>query len=192
MDMHPTATSFKKMLDKSLEHAKNCVSDSVAYNKLRWDKTHKPHYFKVGDLVLISTLNFSNVAGPKKLKDSFAGPFVISALHGDNAVEVILTGELERKHPTFPVSLIKPYTASDTAKFPLRPEAEVVIPPLEPGEDKKILKVLQEKIVRIRNKDTRLYLVRYKGRPSDEDKWLPENDIPESQKFLRRFRASKK
>jgi hypothetical protein len=43
------------------------------------------------------------------MSDSFAGPFVVKALHGKNAAEVILTGEFSRKHPTFPVSLIKPY-----------------------------------------------------------------------------------
>ncbi|MBW0570671.1 hypothetical protein O181_110386 [Austropuccinia psidii MF-1] len=79
------------------------------YSKKKWDKSHKVPDFKVGDLVLVSTLNYINIKGPKKLEDSDLGPFVIVALHGTNSVQVELSGELENKHPTFPVNLIKPY-----------------------------------------------------------------------------------
>ena len=192
VDIHPTSVSFKTMIDKSRKHAQQCVEDAVNYNKQRWDKTHKEPNFKVGDLVLISTLNFSNVSGPKKLKDSFVGPFVIKALHGTNAVELILTGEFERKHPTFPVSLIKPYTHSDKEKFPLRDNVKVVVPPFDKDAPLVIHKILKEKIVRIQNKDTRLYLVRYKNQPADKDKWLQEKEIPEASVELRKFRASKR
>ncbi|MBW0565781.1 hypothetical protein O181_105496 [Austropuccinia psidii MF-1] len=83
------------------------------YAKQKWDKSHKHPEFKVGDLILVSTLNFNNIKGPRKLKDSFAGPFIIKALHRTNAVQVELSGELENKHPTFPVSQVKHYTSSD-------------------------------------------------------------------------------
>ncbi|MBW0545592.1 hypothetical protein O181_085307 [Austropuccinia psidii MF-1] len=64
--------------------------------------SHKVPDFKAGDLVLVSTLDFNNIKGPKKLNNSYVGPFVIVALHGTNAVQVELSGELEIKHPTFP------------------------------------------------------------------------------------------
>ncbi|MBW0552460.1 hypothetical protein O181_092175 [Austropuccinia psidii MF-1] len=86
--IHPTAASFKGMLDKARKHAVRCMEDSFAYAKDKWDKSHTTPDFKVGDLVLVSTTNFNNIKGCKKLKDSFAGPFVIKALHGENAVEV--------------------------------------------------------------------------------------------------------
>ncbi|MBW0582385.1 hypothetical protein O181_122100 [Austropuccinia psidii MF-1] len=70
---------------------------------------HKVPDLKVGDLMLVSTLNFNNIKGPKKLKDPYVGPFFIVALNGTNAAQVELSGELKNKHPTFPVSLIKPY-----------------------------------------------------------------------------------
>ncbi|MBW0550378.1 hypothetical protein O181_090093 [Austropuccinia psidii MF-1] len=89
------------------------MEDSFAYAQDKWDKSHATPDFKVGDLVLVSTTNFNNIKGCRKLKDSFAGPFVIKALHGENSVEVELSKELRNKHPTFPVSLIKPYKSSD-------------------------------------------------------------------------------
>ncbi|MBW0551453.1 hypothetical protein O181_091168 [Austropuccinia psidii MF-1] len=81
------------------------------YSKQKWDKSHKTLEFKVGDLILVSTLNLK---GQKKFKDSFEGPFIMKTFHGTNAVQVELSGELENKHPTFPVSLVKHYTLSDT------------------------------------------------------------------------------
>ena len=134
------------MLDKARQHAVRCMEDSFQYSKERWDSKHKLPSFKVGDLVLISTVNFNNIKGPKKLRNSFIGPFVSKALHGDNAVEVELSGELSKKHPTFPVSLLKPYQEADVELFPLRktvPESE--LPPIEPGESKPIHKVLRDK-----------------------------------------------
>ncbi|MBW0569430.1 hypothetical protein O181_109145 [Austropuccinia psidii MF-1] len=89
------------------------MNNAFEYAKQKWDKSHKTPEFKVGDLILVSTLNFNNIKGPKKLKDSFAGPFIIKALHGTNAVQVELSRELENKHPTFPDSLVNHYTSSD-------------------------------------------------------------------------------
>ena len=91
VNIHPTAGAYAKMFDKARQYAEQCIADATAYNKERWDKTHREPDFKVGDLVLISTVNFNNLTGPKKMRDSFVGPFVIKALHGKNAVEVILT-----------------------------------------------------------------------------------------------------
>ncbi|MBW0563337.1 hypothetical protein O181_103052 [Austropuccinia psidii MF-1] len=79
--IHPTASSFNIMLDKVKHHAKH-----------KWDKSHKVPDFKVGDLVLVSNLNFNNIKGPNELKDSHVGPFVIVALHVTNAVQVELSG----------------------------------------------------------------------------------------------------
>ncbi|MBW0477044.1 hypothetical protein O181_016759 [Austropuccinia psidii MF-1] len=118
VDIHPTASSFKLMLDKARHHARRCMQDSFKYAKEIWDKSHKPPDSKIGELVLVSSVNLNNIKGPKKLKDSFAGPFMIKALHGSNAVQLELTGELMNKHPAFPVSLIEPYSSSDKELFP--------------------------------------------------------------------------
>ncbi|MBW0566745.1 hypothetical protein O181_106460 [Austropuccinia psidii MF-1] len=99
VDIHSTASSFKRILDKARHHENRCMQDYFKYAKEKWDKINKPPFFKIGDLVQVSTLNFNNIRGPKKLKDSFAGPFMIKALHGPNAVKLDLTGELR---PSFP------------------------------------------------------------------------------------------
>ncbi|MBW0545684.1 hypothetical protein O181_085399 [Austropuccinia psidii MF-1] len=82
------------MLEKARKHALRCMEDSFAYAKDKWDKSHATPYLKLGDLVLVSTTNFNNIKGCKKLKDSFEVPFIIKALHGANAVELKLSEEL--------------------------------------------------------------------------------------------------
>ncbi|MBW0560650.1 hypothetical protein O181_100365 [Austropuccinia psidii MF-1] len=126
--IHPTASSFKGMLDKARKHAVRCMEESFSYAKDKWDKSHATPDLKVGDLVLLSTTNFNNIKLCKHFKDSFSEPFVIKALHGENAVRVELSAELSNKHPTFPVSLINPYKSSYAEKFPLRNKVPQVLP----------------------------------------------------------------
>ncbi|MBW0512038.1 hypothetical protein O181_051753 [Austropuccinia psidii MF-1] len=86
VDIPPIASILKLMLDKARHHANRCMQDSFKYSKGRWDKSNAPPDYKAGDLVLVSTLYFNNVKGPKRLKDSFEGKFMIRELHGPNAV----------------------------------------------------------------------------------------------------------
>ncbi|MBW0526437.1 hypothetical protein O181_066152 [Austropuccinia psidii MF-1] len=117
--------------------------------------------FKEGDQVLVSTLNFNNLKGPKEMRDSFLGPFTIIKLVGKNAVEVKLTEEFSRKHPVFPDS---------------------------PGP---VSKIIRARKIRLNGKDQRKYLVRFKNQTADKDKWLAEDAIPDGNLHLRRFRASR-
>ncbi|MBW0510784.1 hypothetical protein O181_050499 [Austropuccinia psidii MF-1] len=94
VDINPTASSFKLLLDKVRHHANQSINDAFEYDKQEWNKRHKTPEFKVGDLILVSTLNFDNIKGPKKLRDCFAGGFIIKGLHGTNTVQVELSGEL--------------------------------------------------------------------------------------------------
>ncbi|MBW0504176.1 hypothetical protein O181_043891 [Austropuccinia psidii MF-1] len=146
--IHPKASLFKRMLDKVKHNEKQIMNEAFDYEKQKWDKSHKVPDLKVGDLVLVLTLNFNNVKGPKKLIDSYVVPFVIVSLHGTNAVQVELGGELENKHPTFPVSLIKPYQPTDRKLFPLRNPTPLTVPPVEQSKDKKINKFIKERRLR--------------------------------------------
>ncbi|MBW0554699.1 hypothetical protein O181_094414 [Austropuccinia psidii MF-1] len=128
LDIHPTTSSFKLMVDKERHHENRFMQDSFKYAKERWDKSHKTHDFKIGDLVLVSTLTFNNIKVPKKLRNSFSGPFMIKAQHGPNSVQLELTVELMNKHQAFPPRLIKPYGSSGKELFPLRNKPPLEIP----------------------------------------------------------------
>ncbi|MBW0504048.1 hypothetical protein O181_043763 [Austropuccinia psidii MF-1] len=112
--------------------------------------------FKERDQVLVSTLNFNNLKGPIKMRDSFLGPFTIIKLIGKTAVEVELTEELSRKHTVFPVSLVKPYFQTEEDKFPCTKKnptpPEIVEVEDSPGPVKKIIKARK---IRLNGKDQR-------------------------------------
>ncbi|MBW0472278.1 hypothetical protein O181_011993 [Austropuccinia psidii MF-1] len=131
VDINPTASSFKVILEKERHNTNRCMQDSFKYATERWDKSHKPPDFGIGDLVLVSTLKFQKIKLPNKLKAYFAGTFMIRELHVLNAVQLEITGELINKPPNLPVSLIKTYSSSDKELFHLRNKPPHEIPPLE-------------------------------------------------------------
>ncbi|MBW0486849.1 hypothetical protein O181_026564 [Austropuccinia psidii MF-1] len=102
----------------------------------------EPH-FKEGDQVLVSTLNFNNLKGPKKM----------------------------RKNPVFPVSLVKPYFKTGEDKFHSRKKTtsppDIVEVEDSPGPVKRIIK---SRKIRQNGKDQRHYLVRFKNQTADKGK----------------------
>ncbi|MBW0551272.1 hypothetical protein O181_090987 [Austropuccinia psidii MF-1] len=148
-------------------------------------------YIKEGDQVLVSTLTFNNLKGPKKMRDTFVGPLTIIKLIGKNVVEVRLTEELARKHPVFPVSLIKPYFQTEEDRFLYKKKnltpPEIVEVEYSSGSVKKLMKARK---IRLNGKDQRQYLVIFKNQTADKDKWLAEYAIPDGKLHMRRFRAS--
>ncbi|MBW0531481.1 hypothetical protein O181_071196 [Austropuccinia psidii MF-1] len=176
LTIKPTAKDFHDMWKRACDTAAKCLVEEKDYNKQRWEKTHMEPDFKEGNQVLVSTLNFNNIKGPKKMRDSFVGPFTII-----------------KKHPVFPVSLVKPYFQTEEGKFPSRKKnltsPEIVEVEVSPGPVSKIIRVRK---IRLNGKDQRQYLVKFKNQTSDKDKWLAEDAIPDGNLHLRRFRASRR
>ncbi|MBW0577160.1 hypothetical protein O181_116875 [Austropuccinia psidii MF-1] len=127
------------------------------------------------------------------MRDSFVGPSTIIKMLGKNSGEVKLTEEFSRKHPIFPVSLVKPYFQTEEDKFPSSKKnptpPEIVEVEDSPGLVKKIIKARK---IRLDGKDQRQYLVRFKNQTADKDKWLAEDAIPDGKLHLKRFRASRR
>ncbi|MBW0552002.1 hypothetical protein O181_091717 [Austropuccinia psidii MF-1] len=181
------------MWKKACDTASKCIAEAKEYNKQSWDKSHMEPDFKEGDQVLVSTLYFKNLKGPNKMRDSFIGPFTITKLKGKNAVEVRLTEEFSKKHPVFPVSLVKPYFQTKEDKLPSRKKNDTQPERVEVedshGPVKKIIKA--RKII-LTGKDQRQYWVRFENQTADKDKWLAEDAIPDGNLHLRKFRASRR
>ncbi|MBW0588148.1 hypothetical protein O181_127863, partial [Austropuccinia psidii MF-1] len=164
-DHQPKAKYFHEMWMRACDTYAKRIAEAKEYNKQRWDKSHMEPDFKEGDQVVVSTLNFNNLKGHKKMRDSFLGTFTIIKLIGKNAVEVKLT---EKNSPTPP---------------------EIVEVEDSPRPVKKIIKARK---IRLNGKDQRQYLVRFKNQTADKDKWLAEDAIPDGNLHLRRLRASRR
>ncbi|MBW0532003.1 hypothetical protein O181_071718 [Austropuccinia psidii MF-1] len=96
-----TAKDFHYIWKGEFDTASQCIAEAKEYNKQRYDKIHMEPDFKEGDQVLVYTLNHNNLKGQKEMRELFVGPFTLIKLLGKNAVEVILTDVLSRKHPVF-------------------------------------------------------------------------------------------
>ncbi|MBW0497475.1 hypothetical protein O181_037190 [Austropuccinia psidii MF-1] len=109
---------------------------------------------KEWDQMLVSTLNFNNMKGTKKMRDSFVGPFTIIKLIGKIAVELKLTEKCSRKHLVFPVSLVKPYFQTEEDKLTSRRRnptpPEIVEVEDSPGP---VSKIIRARKVRLNRKD---------------------------------------
>ncbi|MBW0502657.1 hypothetical protein O181_042372 [Austropuccinia psidii MF-1] len=81
------------------------------------------------------------------------------------------------------------YQQVDKELFPLRNPTPLTVPPVEQSEDKNIKKLIKERSLRGKNDGE--YLVRYKN-PVNEDEWLVQSEIPDSNKLLGRFRNEKR
>ncbi|MBW0537043.1 hypothetical protein O181_076758 [Austropuccinia psidii MF-1] len=129
--------------------------------------------FKEGDQMLASTSNLKNIKGPKKMRDSFVGPFTIIKMIGENAVE--------------------PYFRKEEENFPSRNKnptpQEIVEVEDSPAPVKEKIK---DRKIRLNSKDPRQYLDRFKNQTADTDKWLAEDAPPDGNLHLRRFRASRR
>ena len=95
------------------------------------DQRRRPVKYAVGQMVYLSTQNIRTARG--KLKERWAGPFIIKALvAGGSAVKLELPAEW-RVYQTFHVSLIKPYVAS-RYQWPGRAQQDRVVPVIVDGE----------------------------------------------------------
>ncbi|MBW0491197.1 hypothetical protein O181_030912 [Austropuccinia psidii MF-1] len=179
------------MWKRACHTAARCIAEAKEYNKKRWDKSHMEPDFKEGDQVLVSTLNFNNPKGPKKMRYSFVGPFTIFKLIGKNAVKFKLVVEFSRKHPVFPVSLVKPYFQAEEDNFPSRKKnptpPKVVEVEDSPGPVNKLIKARK---LRLNGRDQRQYFIRFKNQTADKYKQLAEDCMTDGNLHLRRFRAS--
>ncbi|MBW0473824.1 hypothetical protein O181_013539 [Austropuccinia psidii MF-1] len=99
--------------------------------------------------------------------------------------------EFSRKHPVFPVRLVKPYHQTGEDILPSRsknPTPQDIVDIEDcPGPVKKIIKARK---IRGNGKDHRQYLFRFKNQKSDKAKWLAEDAIPDVDLHLRVLRVS--
>ncbi|MBW0528493.1 hypothetical protein O181_068208 [Austropuccinia psidii MF-1] len=154
------------MWRKAHETAASCIAKENEYNKKRYYETHREPNLKEGDQVLIDR---------------------------ENAVEVQLTEEFSRKHPVFPVSLVKHYHQTGEDKFPYKRKnpnsKEIVEVEDSPGPVKETIKARK---IRLNGKDHRKYLIIFENQTADKDKWVAEDAMPDGDLHLIRLRPSRR
>jgi hypothetical protein len=182
------AQAFTEMIDAARTHAQDCVDAAFEAAKKRWDEHHRPANLKPGDQVLISTKHFG-LRGHKKLHAPFVGPFTVLKLIGPNAVKLHLAEPFQKRHPVFPVSLLKPYKHAPKEMFGDR-RAPPPPPPalVQDGEAEwEIEQILDRAEHKSQVGSVEKYKVRWKGFDSSEDSWLDHSQLENALELVQEY-----
>ena len=200
----PAAKVFAKSFVSRMADAKACLEAAQQRTADYYNKAKRDVTFRAGQLVMLSTKNLRSLAeGSRKLLPRWVGPYPVVRMVGSVAVELRLPSDM-RIHPTFHVSLVRPYRGAD-------PEPDTVAEPpavTETGPSDwlkgkqntyAVERILDYRARRVgksgRKRTVHEYLVKWAGYSSEHNSWEPaRNFTPDMKPLLEeaRLRASAK
>ena len=160
---------FLRRMHDSKAAAQQAIAKAKANQKKYADKKRRELTFRVGDMVLLSTENFTlpaDIQRKRKLSARYAGPFEVIEVISKVAYKLKLPEDLAI-HPVFHVSLLKPYNATDDHGVP---EYGLVPEILPDGTTEYVVESILDSRMHRRQKQ---YLVKWKGLPLHESTWEP-------------------
>ena len=186
------ATSLSLTILNNVTEARDHLHEAARKFRERHAALCKPHHYKEGEQVLLSSKNIRFRDGCQKLSPSFVGPFKIIKLVGANAVEIKTTGHYRALHAIQNVCYLRPYHQRTTDIGHL-PSKDTVLPIMVDADGREwfiVAEVLNHRHKMRPGKD-QLCKVRFEGFDSSYDEWLPRKDITvpallEYEKFLER------
>ncbi|GIL61633.1 hypothetical protein Vafri_16071 [Volvox africanus] len=93
--------------------AKSCLDAAQQRATDYYKKSKQDVVFSEGQMVLLSTKNLRSFAeGSRKLLPRWIGPYPVERMVGNAAVKLVLPADMNI-HPTFHVSLIRPYRGTE-------------------------------------------------------------------------------
>ena len=193
----PAAKAFVESFVTRLSEAKRCLEAAQQRTTAYYNLGKKDITFAVGDAVLLSTKNLRSLSGTRKLQPRWIGPFAVKRMVGNAAVELTLPADL-RIHPTFHVSLVRPYRAPmDTGPTDTEHPSAVEPPPITWAAAEPLFaveRVLDHRIRRPgkgrRRRSVHEYLVKWKNYSSEHNSWEPaRNFTPDMKPVLDAFRS---
>ncbi|XP_053571958.1 maestro heat-like repeat-containing protein family member 1 [Bombina bombina] len=192
---HPTFHLFPHLNTASphVDDTANSLSDIFKFlkanihlaqqNQKRYydSKRSKPPLYRSGDMVWLSTKHLKLKTPSRKFSQMYIGPYKITNVINENAVTLALPPEIP-VHPTFHVTLIKPYVPTRLQSSD-QPQPPVVL-----VEDiYEISSILNSRL----HRGQLQYLVKWKGYSSDEDSWEPAANLNAS-RLVARFHQLRK
>ncbi|KAI2660042.1 Transposon Tf2-8 polyprotein [Labeo rohita] len=158
----------ERLWDSAHHHLQRAVRRHKSFADAR--RRAAPH-FQPGDLVWLSTRDLRLRLPCRKLSPRYIGPFRILRQINDVTYQLQLPPRY-RIHPTFHVSLLKPFSPSATDT----PGAEAEPPPPEVLEQPSVFTVRE--ILDSRRRGGRLeYLIDWEGYGPEERSWVNRDDV---------------
>ena len=185
------AKVWTEILELSRQRASAAIEHAFDESKRRWDEHHHPLDFTKYHRAYVSTkfFNFENVL--EKVKPKWIGPFDIVKVHGPNAVQLRMEEPYDRRHPVFPISLLKE-AADPKYKFPDRQKPKPLQRPVainpDGSEEWEVDQILSSRRIRRAGKSVTEYEVRWKRWDPLDTSWMPESEIT-SKSLIREYRT---
>jgi hypothetical protein len=163
-----------------LARAREALREAQRRQKQQADKSHRQAEFEVGQQVLLSTKNLPLVhtsSQSPKLSPRFVGPFKIHSRVGPVAYELALPAVMQRIHPVFHVSLLRPFVEdAEYGRLPaVMPAPQVDARGQRWFEVETLLRHYPRKATS--HKGVREYLVKWQGYPSWENTKEPAEQL---------------
>ena len=183
------AEKMSKAMQDELQAAKTCMQKAQDRQEAYANKGHREVTFEVGQYVYLNSRNMKfRGKGTPKLMPKYVGPYKIAKRIGPVAYRLALPAN-SRVHPTFHVSLLKPYKGPIEGLEKQAPPAPIVF-----GHDKLFIidKLIDHKDTKTPGRNSsvkRSYLVRLKGYSPSEDSWEPESELKGKEAYLEYWRA---
>ena len=194
------AKDWTETIQRARDRANTVIQHAFDVAKKRYDSHHREVDFRKVQRAYLSTKYFNFKETKDKMKPRFIGPYDIVSVKGTNAVELKLDHPHTRRHPVFPVSLLKPEYISEHT-FPDHRQEFVRPPPVDEPEfdenqaDYEVSEIIDERPFTTTHKGKRVqsteYLVRWLGYPPSETDWIPAKHL-HADRLLREFRATKR
>jgi hypothetical protein len=165
------------------QHLQHAQDKQAQYaNQHRREQSHK-----VGDRVMLSTINLRRNIGAPKLLPKYIGPLLVTRVISPTSYQLDLPSTLRGIHPVFHVNLLKPYV-DGSARFPsrlqsaTRPES-VALPD---GQQAWEVDYILDRRKRGRSVE---YLVAWKGYPLYEATWEPAAHVRMAREAVSAFES---
>ena len=177
----PAAAQWTSDMTAVLQDAKQHLQLAKDRQKSYADAQRVDITFNVGQQVLLCTKNLSLKSGNRKLFPKWLGPFKVTHRVSDVAYTINLPASMKRVHPTFHVSLLKPYLSSGSVQ-----------PPPPPFEIDGELEYEVEDILNVRNITTgkrqrKEFLVKWKDYGYEHCTWEVESNLTNCAQLLKAF-----
>jgi len=140
--------------------------------------------YRPGDLVFLSTKNFSSIRPSKKLSEKFDGPFKVLEVIGSHSYKLQLPVEHNLVHDTFHTSLLRP-----AATDPLQGQTNPPPPPVSFDAAGNKLWAIESILDSERTKEDGFrYLIQWRGYSSNHNSWEPLQHVINARASMLDFR----
>jgi hypothetical protein len=170
-------------MEEGLARAKASLLAAQSRQKLFADQKRREVEYKVGDDLLLSTINFKlKHPGTRKLLPKWVGPFKVKERIGKVAYKLTLPDNL-KMHNVFHVQLLKPYRTDGQVKPPP--------PPIEIDDslEYEVERVLEHREVKRGKQIRKEYLIKWLGYHYEHNTWEPEKHLAGCKDILTQYWA---